>query len=50
MMPISTEKMNDMNFSFTDCPSFSIIGSLKLKKALAFDKHFEQLEGIPRLP
>jgi len=24
--------------------------SLKLKKAFAFDKHFEQFEGISRLP
>jgi predicted nucleic acid-binding protein len=44
------EKMNDMNFSFTDCTSFSIMRSLKLKKAFAFDKHLEQLEGITRLP
>ncbi len=40
----------DKDFSFTDCTSFSIMRSLKLKKAFAFDKHFEQLEGITRLP
>jgi hypothetical protein len=38
------------DFSFTDCTSFSIMRSLRLKKAFAFDKHFEQLEGISRLP
>jgi hypothetical protein len=40
----------DKDFSFTDCTSFSIMRSLKLKKAFAFDKHFEQFEGITRLP
>ncbi len=40
----------DKDFSFTDCTSFSIMRSLGLKKAFAFDKHFEQLEGISRLP
>lgn len=40
----------DKDFSFTDCTSFSIMRSLKLKKAFAFDKHFEQVEGISRLP
>lgn len=40
----------DKDFSYTDCTSFSAIRSLRLKKAFAFDKHFEQLEGISRLP
>jgi predicted nucleic acid-binding protein len=40
----------DKDFSFTDCTSFSIMSSLKLKSAFAFDKHFEQFEGIGRLP
>ena len=40
----------DKDFSFTDCTSFSIMSSLKLKTAFAFDKHFEQFEGISRLP
>jgi hypothetical protein len=30
--------------------SFSMMRSLKLKGAFAFDKHFEQFEGIGRLP
>ena len=40
----------DKDFSFTDCTSFSMMRSLKLKNAFAFDKHFEQFEGIRRLP
>jgi predicted nucleic acid-binding protein len=40
----------DKDFSFTDCTSFSMMRSLKLKTAFAFDKHFKQFEGIRRLP
>jgi hypothetical protein len=40
----------DKDFSFTDCTSFSIMKSLKLKSGFAFDRHFEQFEGIARLP
>ena len=44
------KRHTDKDFSFTDCTSFSIMRSLKLKSAFAFDKHFEQFEGIGRLP
>jgi uncharacterized protein len=44
------KRYTDKDFSFTDCTSFSIMRSLKLKTAFAFDKHFEQFEGISRLP
>jgi uncharacterized protein len=44
------KRYKDKDFSFTDCTSFSLMRSLKLKKAFAFDKHFEQFEGITRLP
>lgn len=44
------KRYTDKEFSFTDCTSFSIMRSLKLKKAFAFDKHFGQFEGISRLP
>lgn len=44
------KRYTDKDFSFTDCTSFSIMKSLKLKRAFAFDKHFEQFEGISRLP
>ena len=40
----------DKDFSFTNCTSLSVMKSLKLKNAFAFDKHFEQFEGIRRLP
>jgi len=36
----------DKDFSFIDCTSFSMMRSFKLKSAFAFDKHFEQFEGI----
>jgi predicted nucleic acid-binding protein len=44
------KRYTDKDFSFTDCTSFSIMSSLKLKSAFAFDKHFKQFEGIGRLP
>jgi len=44
------KRYTDKDFSFTDCTSFSIMSSLKLKSAFAFNKHFEQFEGIGRLP
>lgn len=40
----------DKDFSFTDCTSFSIMRSLKINKAFAFDKHFEQYGNFSRLP
>jgi len=44
------KRYTDKDFSFTDCTSFSIMRSLKLKRAFAFDKHFEQFEAFSRLP
>ncbi len=44
------KRYDDKDFSFTHCTSFSIMKSLKLKKAFAFDRHFEQFEDISRLP
>ena len=44
------KRYTDKDFSFTDCTSFSVMKSLKLKRAFAFDKHFEQFEGISRVP
>ncbi len=31
---------NDQDFSYTDCTSFAIMETLKIKEALAFDNHF----------
>ena len=33
-------KYSDQDFSYTDCTSFTIMESLKIKEALAFDRHF----------
>ncbi len=44
------KQYTDKDFSFTDCTSFSIMKSLKLNKAFAFDKHFEQYGNFSRLP
>jgi len=40
----------DKGYSFTDCTSFAVMKALKLRKAFAFDRHFEQMEGFSRLP
>ena len=44
------KRYTDKDFSFTDCTSFSVMKSLKIRSAFAFDKHFEQFENIGRLP
>lgn len=44
------KRYTDKDFSFTDCTSFSAMKALKLRSAFAFDKHFEQIEGITRVP
>ena len=44
------QKYKDKSWSFTDCTSKVIIERLKLTKAFAFDKHFEQFGAITRLP
>ena len=44
------KRYTDKDFSFTDCASFSIMRSFRLKRAFAFDQPFEQCEGISRLP
>jgi predicted nucleic acid-binding protein len=44
------KQYKDKDFSFTDCTSFYVMKSLKLNKAFAFDKHFEQFEKFGLLP
>ncbi|MBI4654951.1 MAG: PIN domain-containing protein [Nitrospirae bacterium] len=44
------KKYSDKDFSFTDCTSFSVMRSLKINKAFAFDRHFEQYGDFIRLP
>jgi predicted nucleic acid-binding protein len=40
----------DKASSFTDCTSFAAMQFLRLRKAFAFDKHFEQFDSFERLP
>lgn len=40
----------DKDFSFTDCTSFAAMRALKIKKAFAFDRHFEQYSDFKKLP
>lgn len=40
---------SDKRYSLTDCTSFVIMKRLRIKTALAFDKHFTQA-GFERLP
>jgi predicted nucleic acid-binding protein len=44
------KKYSDKNFSFTDCTSFAVMEAMRIKKAFAFDRHFEQYGGFTRLP
>jgi len=41
---------SDKDFSFTDCTSFAVMKSLRITSAFAFDRHFEQMEGIKKVP
>lgn len=43
------KRYRDKDFSFKDCTSFSLMKHLKFRKAFAFDKHFEQIEGMIRV-
>jgi uncharacterized protein len=40
----------DKGFSFTDCMSFALMKSQKIKKSFAFDRHFDQYDNFMRLP
>lgn len=40
----------DKDFSFTDCTSFAFMKAHKIRKAFAFDRHFEQFPSLERLP
>jgi len=40
----------DKSFSFTDCTSFALMKSLRIRKSFAFDRHFEQYDNFSRLP
>ena len=40
------KKLEDQAFSFTDCTSFALMKSLKLKQAFTFDAHFSTMGFI----
>jgi len=42
-------KHKDKNYTYTDATSFALMERLGIKKAFAFDKHFEQY-GLQMLP
>jgi predicted nucleic acid-binding protein len=42
-------KHKDKNYTYTDATSFAVMERLGIKKAFAFDKHFDQY-GFQRLP
>lgn len=44
------KKYDDKEFSFTDCTSFVVMERLGLRRAFAFDEHFEQTGQFIRLP
>jgi len=44
------KQYSDKGFSFTDCTSFALMKSQKIRKAFAFDRHFEQYDNFTRLP
>ncbi len=44
------QEYTDKDFSFTDCTSFAVMKSLKIRKAFAFHRHFGQIAGFARLP
>jgi len=43
------DKYTDKDYSFTDCASFAIMKELGIRKAFAFDRHFQQF-GFELLP
>lgn len=43
------EKYADQDLSFTDCISFSLMRSNKIKRVFSFDRHFE-FAGFKLLP
>lgn len=36
-------KYKDQDFSFTDCTSFAVMGSFRIKDAFSFDSHFRKM-------
>jgi len=43
------KKYNNLKLSYTDCTSFAVMESFKIKTAFSFDSHFSNV-GFTRLP
>lgn len=44
------QRYADKAWSYTDCASLAVMQRLGIREILAFDRHFEQMPGIIRLP
>ncbi|MCX7855980.1 MAG: PIN domain-containing protein [Anaerolineae bacterium] len=44
------QRYADKAWSYTDCASLAVMQRLGIHEILAFDRHFEQMPGIVRLP
>ena len=44
------QRYTDKGWSFTDCTSYAVIRRLGIRQAFSFDRHFDQMPGIRRVP
>lgn len=44
------DKYEDKSWSLTDCTSYAFMNRIGIKKAFAFDPHFDQFGSILRVP
>lgn len=44
------DKYEDKSWSLTDCTSYAFMNRIEIKKAFAFDPHFDQFGSILRVP
>lgn len=47
---LTFQKYSDHEWSFTDCAIFALARRLKVYEVFAFDRHFEQMPGLTRIP
>jgi hypothetical protein len=44
------QRYTDKEWSFTDCTSYAVMRRLGIRRAFAFDHHFDQMPGVRRVP